>query len=215
MNSERNCASISQTMNELSDRLRSDVIDRWESLNSALTEQVAVRPDRSDHTRLAGKIAAALVDLTMFAGIAPDTGSAADIDLGLIREIADASKASIFASASKKDLLSVTAYFEADGNGKYRFLRNSVVVDNKRTAPHDFLEVAGRVTSRIIDALGLDLDWDPRVDVSPAPFEDQVVLRSPTEAGTSVNIQFFIRDKDGGLEKFEPKTWQFNLLPPA
>lgn len=202
-------------MNELSDRLRSDVIDRWESLNMALTEQVAVRPDRSDHTRTAGKIAAALLDLAKRSGNAADAGSAFHEDLGLIREIADASKASIFASASKKDLLSVTAYFEADGNGKYRFLRNSIVIDNKRSAPQDFLEVSKRVAIGIINALGLQLEWDPQIKLSSASFEDQVVLRSPTEAGTSVNIQFFIRDKDGGLEKFEPKTWQFNLLPPA
>lgn len=202
-------------MNELSDRLRSDVIDRWESLNMALTEQVAVRPDRSDHTRTAGKIAAALLDLAKRSGIAADAGSAFHEDLGLIREIADASKASIFASASKKDLLSVTAYFEADGNGKYRFLRNSIVIDNKRSAPQDFLEVSKRVAIGIINALGLQLEWDPQIKLSSASFEDQVVLRSPTEAGTSVNIQFFIRNEDGGLEKFEPKTWQFNLLPPA
>ncbi len=202
-------------MNEISDRLRSDVIDRWESLNLALTEQVAVRPDRSDHTRTAGKIAAALLDLAKLSGIDANAGSVSQADLGLIGEIADASKASIFASASKKDLLYVTAYFEADGNGNYKFLRNSIVIDNKRSAPQDFLEVSKRVAAGIINALGLEPEWDPQIKVSPASFEEQVVLRSPTEAGTSVNIQFFIRDKDGGLEKFEPKTWQFNLLPPA
>lgn len=202
-------------MNELSSRLKSDVIDQWESLNLALTEQVAINPARSEHTRIAGKIAAALHGIINRPDVTLALESVGQHDLSLIREIADASKASIFASAAKKDLLSVTAYFEADRNGKYKFLRNAMVIDNRRTEQQDLLEVVKRVGSGLIDALKLDLVWEPQIKTSPAPFEDQVVLRSPTDAGTSVNVQFFKRNPEGDLEKYDPKSWQFNLLPPA
>lgn len=202
-------------MNEISAQLKIDVLDKWDTLNFLLTEQVAVRPDRSEHTRIAGKIAAALLDIIKRSGAAVGRDSAGQNDLAVLREIADAAKASIFASAAKKDLLSVTAYFEADGDGKYRFLRNSLVIDNKHSKPQEVLEVVKRVCSGLIYALDLDIEWDPPIKLSRASFEDQVVLRSPTDAGTSVNIQFFKRNTDGGLDKFEPKSWEFNLLPPA
>ncbi|MBK9767210.1 MAG: hypothetical protein IPP63_09415 [Chloracidobacterium sp.] len=214
MNLSFKYASIPTNMDELSTRFTNEIVEPWDSLNASLSEQVALKPDLSDLTRTAGKLATAFKEMLRSNGIDPKQRALISSDIALMCVIADSAKASLFASASKKELLSIAANFEADGSGKYKFLRNIMLIDHKRLGQHDFLEAAKRVGCELIELLSIKTDWTPTIIESTTGFEDKVVLRSPTHSGTPVNLQFLKRNDDGELVKFQPGSWQFDLLPP-
>ena len=94
----------------------------------------------------------------LFRSIDPKQRALISADIALMCVIADSAKASLFASASKKELLSIAANFEADGSGKYKFLRNIMLIDHKRLGQHDL-----RTDRTFVDQDRLDAD-DHRID---------------------------------------------------
>ncbi len=205
-------------MDELSSKFIEDIIEPWRKLDLELVEQVAIEPGASRYTRSAGSLAAAFKQTAEEGGLKPEVLIGENADYALVVEVAELLKRSLFASASKSSVLGVTAQFEADGLGKYKFRRNALNIEHKRSGRHDFLEVSKQAAIYLIGRLSLDVEWTAEISVSAGGFESEVRLQASPDAppaGTSVNIQFLKRAADGSLVRHDPESWQFNLTPPA
>lgn len=203
-------------MNVQTEQFTTEIIDKWESLNALLGEQFAHDPNDVLLIRHAGRLAGSIRQFAETAGLDSKDAVVESPDLAVICEAADSKQAGLFASASKKNILSIAAHYEADGNGKYKFLRNVITVESRSAGKRDLLDAARLAAQFLVRRLSIDINWKPEISVSKALFHTEVVLQIGPNAKdnrTAVNIQFVKRGPNGAFEPYNPSRWDFNLKP--
>jgi hypothetical protein len=189
-------------------------IGPWERLTTALVEQKALEASKSDEAADAGRLAVAIRGLAEQFGLNSREMAARSDDWAMLLAAADASKKLLLSSAAKRTTLVVSAHFEADGNGGYRFINNRVTIAHPTTGNFDFLSTAVNAIRFLIAELGLDLDWTPKILEGPNEFAPAVVLDAgpdPNHVLELLQVRFLKRNPDGDLAMFQPQNWQLEL----
>ncbi len=135
-------------------------------------------------------------------------------DWAVLSAVADASKNRLLSSAARRTTLAVSAHFEADDNGSYRFINNRIAIVHPTAGDSDFLTTAANAIRFLIAELGLDLDWTPKILEGPPEFGPTVVLDAgpnPNHVLELLQVRFLRRNPDGDLAMFQPQNWQLEL----
>lgn len=189
-------------------------IGPWERLSNALAEQRALEAAKSDEATDAGRLAAAIRGLAEQSGLSLRDMAARSNDWALLWAVADASKNRLLSSAAKRTTLTVSAHFEADNNGRYRFINNRIMIAHPTLGNSEFLATAANAIRFLIGELGLDLDWTPKILEGPPEFAPTVVLDAgpdPNHVFELLQVRFLKRNPDGDLVLFQPQNWQLEL----
>jgi len=189
-------------------------IQPWEQLNRALALQNALETSKSDEARDAGRLALAIRNLAVDLGLDIRDLAANSNDWTLLTAVADASKVRLLSSASRRTTLAVSAHFETDGNGRYSFINNRIMIVHPTAGSIDFMPTAANAIEFLIAKLGLDIDWTPKILEGPPKFGPAVELDAgpdPDRMIEMLQVRFLKRDPDGELVMFQPAEWQLEL----
>ena len=199
-----------KTINVITER----AIEPWERLTNALAEQKALEASKSDEAADAGRLAVTICGLAGQFGLnSRDIAERSD-GWALLSAAADASKNRLLSSAAKRTTLAVSAHFEADDNGGYRFINNRIMIVHPSMGNSEFLITAANAIRFLIAELGLDLDWTPNILEGPPEFVPTVVLDAgpdPNHVFELLQVRFLKRNPDGDLVLFQPQNWQLEL----
>lgn len=196
------------------DLIRTAAIEPWEQLNRTLTEQRAVETANSDEAAAAGRLAAEIIRLAADFDLDSREMCRRSQDWAMVSALAAASGKRLLSSAARRTTLIAESHFEADGKGNYRFLNNCLMIVDPAAGKADFLTAAANAIGFLIKELGLEIDWSPVVLEGPPVFSTAVTLDAgpdPTRVFESLQIQFYKRDPNGDLSKFNPQNWQLEL----
>lgn len=120
-------------------RFLNDVAKPWDELNILLTERLALQPDLSDITRLAGSLAVAIRHQVDAAGISDTEANRESNEHRIISDTADFWKHGPLGKAERNNKFSTESFFEyAPGKG-FSFIRNALFVEHSTLGKHDFL----------------------------------------------------------------------------
>ncbi|MBP7476516.1 MAG: hypothetical protein KA810_14795 [Pyrinomonadaceae bacterium] len=189
-------------------------IEPWERLTDALAEQKALEASKSDEAADAGRLAVSICGLAGQFGLNSRDMAARSDGWALLSAAADASKNRLLSSAAKRTTLAVSAHFEADDDGGYRFINNRIMIVHPTMGSSEFLTTAANAIRFLIAELGLDLDWTPRILEGPPEFAPTVVLDAgpdPNYVFELLQVRFLKRNPDGDLVLFQPQNWQLEL----
>lgn len=189
-------------------------IEPWERLTNALAEQKALEASKSDEAADAGRLAVTICSLAGKFGLNSRDMAARSDGWALLSAVADASKNRLLSSAAKRTTLAVSAHFEADDNGGYRFINNRIMIVHPTTGNFEFLTTAANAIRFLIAELGLDLDWTPKILEGPPVFAPTVMLDAgpdPNRVFELLQVRFLKRNPDGDLVLFQPQNWQLEL----
>jgi hypothetical protein len=198
------------------DEIKTRAIEPWERLNRALAEQKALEAGKSDEAAGAGRLAAEIRGLADHFGLDGRDMVRRSGDWNLLSAVADASRNRMLSSAARRTTLAASAHFEADGNGRYRFINNRIMIVHPTAGSVDFLTTAASAIRFLIAELGLDIDWTPVVLEGPSEFGPSVVLDAgpdPNRVIELLQVRFYKRQPDGELVMFQPQNWQLELRP--
>lgn len=199
-----------KTINEIME----GAIGPWERLTEALAVQKALESAKSDEAADAGRLAVAIRGLAEQCGLNLRDMAARSDDWAMLSAAADASKNRLLSSAAKRTTLGLSAHFEADGNGKYRFINNRITIAHPTMGNSEFLTTAANAIRFLIAELGLDLDWEPNILEGPPDFAPTVVLDAgpnPNHVFELLQVRFLKRNPAGELVLFQPQNWQLEL----
>ena len=189
-------------------------IGPWERLTEALVEQKALEASKSVEAADAGRLAVAVRGLAEQSGLNSRDMAGRSDDWAILSAVADGSKVRLLSSAAKRTTLTVSAHFEADGNGGYRFINNRITIAHPTMGNSDFLTIVARAITFLLTELGLDLDWNPTILEGPPEFAPTVVLDAgpdPNHVIESLQVRFLKRNANGDLTMFQPQNWQLEL----
>ncbi len=199
-----------KTINDITE----GAIGPWERLANALAEQKALEASKSDEAADAGRLAVTIRGLADQFGLDLRDMAARSNDWAVLSSVADASKNRMLSSAAKRTTLSLSAHFEADGNGGYRFINNRITIVHPTAGDSEFLTTAANAIRFLIAELGLDLDWTPKILEVPPEFAPTVMLDAgpdPNHVFELLQVRFLKRNPDGDLAMFQPQNWQLDL----
>lgn len=200
------------------DLINSALIDLWEQLGVALTEQKAIEEANSDEARECGRLAAEIVRVAGELGLDSKTMGQNSAEWTLIVSAAESGRGRLLSSAARRTKLTAAACFEADGKGNYRFINNRVTIVQPNGVKADFLATAAAAIKFMLAELDLETDRPAEIPEGPEAFNPTVVLNAgpdKTRVFQGLQIQFYKRDAFGELAKFDPKDWQFELKTSA
>lgn len=202
------------TIHEPLNHIRTGTIELWEQLNRTLTEQRALEAANSDEALAAGRLAVEIIRMTREFDLDSGDLSKRSQYWPMISAVADAGGKRLLSSAARRTKLIAESHFEADGQGKYRFLNNRLMIVDPVGGKADFLTTAANAIEFLIKELGLGIDWTPEILEGPPVFSTAVILDAgpdPKRVFKSLQIQFHKRDPNGDLLKFNPQNWQLEL----
>ena len=162
--------------------LLNDVIKPWDELNSLLAKPFAYQPNLSDITRLANNIAVAikhLVDEHNDGNVKEerkktDTVSPAN---KLMSDIADSWKhAGKLKDSNRNNKMEVLSRFEFNEDGKFRFVRNKVLIEHAILGKMDFMVNARDAIRYWLSQIRPELNWLGFVLEGPVIFNKDAIL---------------------------------------
>lgn len=193
-------------------RFLNDLVKPWDELNALLGERLALQPDLSDVTRLAGALAVAIrhqVDATDFKDTEVNTES---LEHRIISDTADFWKHGSLRNANRNNRFSNEAFFEYMPNKGFSFIRNALFVEHTALGKHDFLHTSLAAINYWIRKRPLNITWQGVVREHPEQFHPEAFLRFESEKCISMNqvrLGFFSRGTDGSLERVDPPEVRF------
>jgi hypothetical protein len=196
------------------DLIKSGAIGPWEQLNLGLAEQKAVEARGSLEAADAASLAIEVRRLAGLFGLDSGDMSKRSTDWAMMSVAADTGSKRLLSSAARRTELVAASYFEADDNGKYRFLNNRLLIVDPKGDSADFLTAAGHAILFLIGELGIEIGWTPAIIEGPRVFKATVVLDAgpdPDRVFRSLQIRFCRRDHHGELVKFDPQNWELDL----
>ncbi|NQW24311.1 MAG: hypothetical protein HQ475_12800 [SAR202 cluster bacterium] len=184
-----------------------NVIKPWDDLNDLLAYRYALEPGLSDVTRMATSLASSINHYGE-PDIRPEMLAQDCPDMGLIRDIADASKHIKLRDARRQNEVYVRSNFEVRDDGQFCFLRNSILVEHATAGELDFMTVALASIRFWIGRLGLDVGvWSGEIKEANQEFYPTAWLEFEPKycinmRRTSVRM---LKREDGVLTKFDPQ----------
>ncbi len=195
-------------------RFLNDIVKPWDELNALLSRRLALQPDLSDVTRLAGSLAVAIRHQVDVVGVKDTEANAECIEHRIICDVSDFYKHGPLRDPTRNNSFSTEAHFLYEPGKGFSFLRNALYVEHATLGKQDFLHSALAAINYWIDrrSLNLNLNWSGEVCESPIEFHDEAFLYFESEKCISMNqvrLAFFLKGYDGSLQKVDPPEVRF------
>jgi hypothetical protein len=189
-----------------------NVIKPWDELNVLLAKRLALQPDLSDVTRLAGALAIAIRHQVDAVGLKDSEPNTECLEHRIICDVGDFYKHGSLKKPSRNNSFSTEALFEYGPGKGFSFLRNALFVEHATLDKHDFLQVALAAIHYWINKRELNLNWQGVVQESPTEFHEEAFLNF--ESGkcitmSQVRLGFFLRRENGVMERVDPPEVRF------
>lgn len=195
-------------------RFLNDVAKPWDELNALLAERLALQPDLSDVTRLAGALAVAIRHQAEVMGIKDDVANVECIEHRLLSDTADFWKHGALRNAARNNQLSTEALFEyAPGKG-YSFIRNALFIEHVSLGKHDFLVASLAAIEYWIKKRSIATTWSGLVRENIQEFHPTAFLHFDAArciAMQQVRLGFFSKQSDGSLIRVDPPEVRFEV----
>ena len=200
-------------------KLANDVLRPWERLNAELINKSSVDSNISDFVSIAEDLCVKLShfpELSRRKSLRSDKTSPA---FAAVVDVADTLKHGVH-KKGRANSLAVSSMFEGNDEGRFRFIRNRVIIDHEMYGKLDFLEASREAVDFLIRKLGLNLFWKPTILEAPEVFDDKVSLDiyfTHQITWTGLTIEFVKRTAEGEFKHFNPPSWLFELrsAPPT
>jgi len=193
-------------------RFLNDIVKPWDELNTLLVRRLALQPDLSDVTRLAGALAVAIRHQVDVVGIKDAEANAECIEHRIICDVGDFYKHGSLRDPSRNNSFSTEAHFLYGPGKGFSFLRNVLFVEHATLGKHDFLKTALVAINYWINKRALSVSWQGEVLESPTKFHEEAFLSFESEKCISMNqvhLGFFLKGEDGALQRVDPPEVRF------
>jgi hypothetical protein len=193
-------------------RYFSDIVQPWDELNGLLAKRLALQPDPSDVTRLAGSLAVAIRHQVEILGIKDSQANAECFDHRVISGTADFWKHGSLRKQERNNCFSAESFFKYESEKGFSFLRNALFVEHVSLGKHDFLQASLAAIYYWINKRGFNVVWQGTVRENPTEFFEEAFLNFESEkciALSQVRLSFFSRQQNGLLESVDPPEARF------
>ena len=193
-------------------RFLNDVAKPWDELNSLLGERLALQPDLSDVTRLAGALAVAIRHQVDAAGLKDVEVNTESLEHRVISDTADFWKHGSLRNPGRNNHFSTEAFFEYDPDKGFSFIRNALFVEHSSLGKRDFLQTSLTAIRYWINKRGLSTTWQSVVRENAEEFHPEAFLNFDSGRCISmdrVRLGFFSRATNGSLERVNPPEGRF------
>lgn len=196
-------------------RFINDVIKPWDELSTLLSQRLALQPELSDVTRLAGGLAVAIRHQVDVTGIRDATANTESNEHRIIADAADFWKHGSLRNSSRNNGFSAEAFFEYEPDKGFSFIRNALFVEHASLGKHDFLHASLGAIEYWIRKRSLGIAWQGIVRENPAEFHPVAYLYFG--AGRNIMLEntrlgFFSKNQVGRLERVRPPNVKFAIL---
>jgi hypothetical protein len=193
-------------------RFLNDVVKPWDELNALLAKRLALQPDLSDVTRLAGSLAVAIRHQVDTVGLKDSVVNAECFEHSVISDTADFWKHGSLRNPNRNNRFSTEAFFEYENGKGFSFLRNALFVEHASLGKQDFLSTSLAAIYYWISKQGFNIAWQGSVRENPTKFHEEAFLNFESEKCISmsqVRLGFFSRKTNGSLERIDPPEVRF------
>jgi hypothetical protein len=196
------------------DLITARAIEPWEQIGRSLAEQKAIEALNSAEARECGRLAAEIIRIAAELDLDSRDMCRRSVEWALISAAAEAGRSRLLSSAARRTTLTAASCFEADGNGKYRFINNRVTIVQPAGGKAEFLPTAAEAIKFLVAELGLGMGWAEAIPDGQLIFAPSVVLDAGPDKERvfeGLQIQFYKRGPCGDLAKYQPQDWQLEL----
>jgi len=193
-------------------RFLNDVVKPWDELNVLLSERLALQPELSDVTRLAGALAVAIRHQVDVAGLKDQVVNVESSGHRVISDTADFWKHGSLRNAARNSHFSTESFFEYIPDKGFSFLKNVLFVEHASLGKRDFLEISLEAIRYWINKRGLNVTWQGVVRENHPEFHPEAFLRFESGKCISmdqVRLRFFSRGAAGALVPVDPPEVRF------
>lgn len=193
-------------------RFFNDVVKPWHELNTLLAKRLALQPDLSDVTRLAGSLAVAIRHQVDAVGLKDSEVNAECFEHRVISDTADFWKHGSLRNPDRNNRFSTEAFFEYENGKGFSFLRNALFVEHASLGKRDFLLTSLVAIYYWINKQGLNIAWQGCVNENPTKFYEEAFLNFESEKCilmSQIRLGFFSRKTNGSLKEIDPPEVHF------
>lgn len=196
-------------------RFINDIVKPWDELSILLSKPLALQPNLSDVTRLAGGLAVAVRHEAERAEVSQAIANDECIEHRIISDTADFWKHGPLRDSARDNDFSAEAFFEYEARKGFSFMRNALFVEHATLGKHDFLQTSKSTINYWIRKRTILTDWKGKIHQNPEEFHPVAFLYFEAERNielSQVRLGFFSKTVDGGLERVNPPEVRFALL---
>lgn len=193
-------------------RFLNDIIKPWDELNALLAKRLALQPDLSDVTRLAGALAVAIRHQVDVVGLKDTEANTECVEHRIVCDVGDFYKHGSLRNPSRNNRFSTEAFFEYGPGKGFSFLRNTLFVEHATLGKHDFLQTTLAAIHYWMNKRALSINWNGIVFENPTDFHEEAFLNFDSEECISmkqVRLGFFLRGENAELQRVNPPEVRF------
>jgi hypothetical protein len=199
-----------------------DIAKPWAELNALLVGRYAFQPDLSSVTTQVSAISTAIkhpVDILALERGIKTKKLQLEVDkesdaARLMSDVSDVSKHVVLRDTARQNCVFVTAMFEVNLEGNFRFLRNGVFVEHASLGRHDFMGASLSAIEYWCKKRKLNVSWSGAVREASAEFSPTAFLHFDPKYCInmdSTRIMCFRRDDAGSLQPFDSEEVRFEV----
>lgn len=195
-------------------RFINDIVKPWDELNQLLSLRLALQPDLSDVTRLAGSLAVAIRHQTDALKVKDAHSNAESHEHRVISDTADFWKHGSLRNSARNISFTTEAYFEYSIEKGFSFIRNALVVEHATFGRFDFMHTSRSAINYWLNKHNILIDWGSTVRENLTEFHSTAFLNFDPNRCVSMRqvcLTFFSRNKGGLLERVDPLEVHFEV----
>lgn len=195
-------------------RFLNNIAKPWEELNVLLAERLALQPDLSDITRIAGSLAVAIRHQVDTAEISDTQANEESNEHRIISDTADFWKHGPLRKPERNNKLSTESLFEYDSEKGFSFIRNALYIEHSTLGQHDFLVTSLAAIRYWIQKREISTNWLGLVKENAPEFHSIAFLNFDPKRCISMNqtrLKFFSKRVDGFWESVNPSEVRFEI----
>lgn len=196
-------------------RFINDIIKPWDELSVLLSKPLALQPNLSDVTRLAGGLAVSIRHQAERAEVNQSIANDECVEHRIISDTADFWKHGPLRDPSRNNDFSAEAFFEYDARRGFSFIRNALFVEHTTLGKHDFLQTTRSAIFYWMKKRVIQADWKGKIQQNPEEFHDVAILYFGMGRNielSQVRLGFFSKTEGSRLERVNPPEVRFAVL---
>ena len=142
-----------------------DTISPWLELNQELGQLILIDSDISSFSRKAVNLAVSINHFPEKFGLNPKNIFKQSQAYKIISDVCDAGKHGDLKDASRNNTINISAVFEGNNKGKFKFRRNKINVNHTSFGKIDFMKTAAEAINFLIQKLSLNINWDSSIKI--------------------------------------------------
>lgn len=186
----------------------------WDDLNCLLLQPLALQPDLSDLTRLAGSLAVSIRHQVDAAGLQDTVANSQSPEHRIISDVADYWKHGPLRNSTRNNRLSTEAFFEYESKKGFSFIRNALLIDHATLGEHDFMITSLAAIHYWITKRDISTNWAGMVKQNTQQFHPMAFLMFDPRRCIfmkETHLRFFSRRADGLWEPVDPPEFHFEV----